>query len=287
MNRQQSERPHIEIYTDGGASPNPGPGGWGVVLVHPKKKRELSGGEEHTTNNRMELTAAIEALKVLEFSCVIDFYTDSEYLRKGITEWAPKWLAQGRLSEDSPNPVENIDLWRALLELVKNHEINWHWVKGHAGNEYNERAHQLASAAMPQRPQADITGHLRVVLAVSDVDGDFRYAAVAVDDEDETYYDGEFSQMTVNHGVLLAAIEVLQQLPPNRPIAFLTNNSYLVDGITKWITGWKKKGFKKFGDDWLRLDALNQSRQIEWVLFKKDDEPPEMKRLRALLRGDK
>jgi ribonuclease HI len=143
------KRPHIEIYTDGGCDPNPGPGGWGAVLIHPKKTIELFGGDSDTTNNRMELTAAIEALKALKMPCVIDFYTDSEYLRRGITEWIGKWTANGWRKGKSPQsePVLNVDLWQALYELTQAHEIRWHWVKGHADNQYNRRADQLARAA--------------------------------------------------------------------------------------------------------------------------------------------
>lgn len=136
-----SDKPHISIYTDGGCWPNPGPGGWGVVLIHPKQTKELSGGEYETTNNRMELTAAIEALRALKTPCKIDLYTDSQYLQMGITEWIVIWIAKNW------RKVKNVDLWKDLHVLVSHHDITWHWVRGHNGNKWNERADQLATEA--------------------------------------------------------------------------------------------------------------------------------------------
>ncbi len=149
MSDQPDSRPHIEIYTDGACSRNPGPGGWGVVLIHPQKTLELSGGDPDTTNNRMELTAAIEALRALKRPCVVDFHTDSQYLRQGITTWMPAWKRKGWRKADG-EPVLNVDLWQTLDELRSQHDIRWHWVRGHAGNTYNERADELARAAIPR-----------------------------------------------------------------------------------------------------------------------------------------
>lgn len=129
----------IQIYTDGSVYPNPnGMGGWGVVLISPNKILELYGGVPNSTNNRMELTAAIEALKALKRPCIIDLYTDSEYLQKGITEWIDRWIAKGW------RKVANPDLWQELHTLTLDHIITWHWVRGHVGNKYNERADELA-----------------------------------------------------------------------------------------------------------------------------------------------
>ncbi len=150
MTEQSSSRPHVEIHTDGACSGNPGPGGWGVVLIHPKKTLELSGGDPDTTNNRMELTAAIEALRALKQPCVVDFYTDSQYLQKGITEWMAAWKRKGWRKADG-KPVLNVDLWQTLDDLRGQHDIHWHWVRGHAGNPLNERADELARAAIPRR----------------------------------------------------------------------------------------------------------------------------------------
>ena len=139
--------PQVLIYTDGACSGNPGPGGWGAVLISGGHERELSGGEGATTNNRMELMAAIEALEALKKPCRVDLHTDSQYLRQGITEWIVGWKARGWKTADK-KPVKNEDLWRRLDTARARHEVKWHWVKGHAGHPLNERADGLARSAI-------------------------------------------------------------------------------------------------------------------------------------------
>lgn len=134
----------VEIYTDGACSGNPGTGGWGVILRHKDKEKELSGGAAETTNNRMELTAVIEALKALKFSCDITLYTDSRYVMDGINQWLPNWKRNGWKTANKKGAVKNIDLWQELDSLVAKHQIQWIWVKGHAGHEENERVDKLA-----------------------------------------------------------------------------------------------------------------------------------------------
>lgn len=135
------------IYTDGACSGNPGPGGWGALLIHGDAEKELCGGEDDTTNNRMELTAAIEALKALKRPCQVDLYTDSTYVRSGITEWINGWKAKGWRTA-AKKPVKNADLWQELDAARERHDIKWHWVKGHAGDPGNERADALANQGM-------------------------------------------------------------------------------------------------------------------------------------------
>jgi ribonuclease HI len=136
----------VTIHTDGACSGNPGPGGWAAVLAWSGHERELKGGEPHTTNNRMELTAAIAALEALKRPCVVELYTDSEYLRRGITEWIHAWKRNGWRTADK-KPVRNVDLWQRLDAALKHHEVPWHWLRGHAGHAINERADQLAREA--------------------------------------------------------------------------------------------------------------------------------------------
>ena len=136
--------PNVEAFTDGACRGNPGPGGWGVVLRSGGVVKELSGGEPATTNNRMELKGAIEALAALKKPCRVDLYTDSQYVRKGITEWLPAWRARDWRTADK-KPVKNQDLWEALSVLNERHDVSWHWVKGHAGHPENERADELAN----------------------------------------------------------------------------------------------------------------------------------------------
>ncbi len=135
----------VTLYTDGACSGNPGAGGWACVLVYGDKEKELSGGEAVTTNNRMELTAVIEGLKALKQKCVVHLYTDSKYVLEGATKWLAGWQEKGWRKADK-KPVLNVDLWQILADLLDAHEITWHWVKGHAGNVYNERVDALAVA---------------------------------------------------------------------------------------------------------------------------------------------
>ena len=142
----------IEMYTDGACKGNPGPGGWGVLLRAPGLEKELLGGEPLTTNNRMELTAVIEGLQALKRPCEVDLYLDSQYVRQGITEWVAGWKARGWRTS-TKQPVKNVDLWQKLDALVaeSGHRIQWHWVRGHAGHEGNERADALANRGVPGR----------------------------------------------------------------------------------------------------------------------------------------
>lgn len=142
-----SER--VTLYTDGACKGNPGRGGWGALLSYGGHTRELSGGERVTTNNRMELMAAIQGLRALNRSCMVDLYTDSQYVRKGITEWMKGWKKNGWKTA-ARKPVKNEDLWRLLDEEVARHDIEWHWVRGHSGVPGNERADALANLGIEQ-----------------------------------------------------------------------------------------------------------------------------------------
>ena len=144
MLRRVSMSDTVIIYTDGACRGNPGPGGWGAWLSCNGKEKELFGGEADTTNNRMELTAVIRALAALKRSCTVDVHTDSKYVQQGITAWIHGWKKNGWRTSDK-KPVKNEDLWKALDELAQQHQIRWHWVKGHAGHAGNERADELAN----------------------------------------------------------------------------------------------------------------------------------------------
>ena len=137
----------VVMYTDGACRGNPGPGGWGVILSYRDRNKKLSGFDPQTTNNRMELTAAIEGLRALSRACDIELNTDSKYVLQGISEWIESWKSNGWKTA-AKKPVKNVDLWQSLDEQVKKHRINWHWVKGHAGIEGNEMADQLANVAI-------------------------------------------------------------------------------------------------------------------------------------------
>ncbi len=140
-----SKKNRVAIYTDGACSGNPGPGGWGAVLRYGDTEKEISGSEPDTTNNRMELMAAIMALESLKRSCKVDLYTDSEYVRGGMTQWIKKWKADGWKKKGG---LKNVDLWQRLDAIASKHQVSFHWVKGHAGHPENERADALATCAI-------------------------------------------------------------------------------------------------------------------------------------------
>ena len=142
-----SKKPKVVIHTDGACSGNPGPGGWGVILQSGQHRKELKGGEQHTTNNRMELMAAISALEALKAPSDVDLYTDSNYLRGGITTWIKGWKKNGWRTADKKS-VRNIELWQRLEQVAERHHIRWHWIKGHHGHDDNERADELARKGM-------------------------------------------------------------------------------------------------------------------------------------------
>src|ERR1700726_993673 len=139
--------PHVVIHTDGACSGNPGPGGWGPILAFGDRVKELKGGEPHTTNNRMELMAAIAAFEALKRPCLVDLHTDSQYMRNGIMTWINQWKRNGWRTADK-KPVKNVDLWQRLEAALGKHQVRWHWVRGHAGGAMNERADELARAGI-------------------------------------------------------------------------------------------------------------------------------------------
>lgn len=158
-----ADPPRVTIHTDGGCQGNPGIGGWACVLESGLRRREHSGGELATTNNRMELQAAISALRLLKRPCRVDLYTDSDYLRQGITGWVAGWKRNGWRTRNR-EPVKNQDLWRELDALAAAHRVEWHWLKGHAGHAANERCDELAGAAMERIRRENPPARLRSAL---------------------------------------------------------------------------------------------------------------------------
>lgn len=143
------KRAKVKIYTDGACDPNPGPGGWAALIIRDMGEQTLTGAETQTTNNRMELTAAIEALKALKEPCQIEFFTDSQYLRLGITEWIPNWRARNWRRKGGK--LANVDLWQDLDKKIQDHQINWHWVRGHSGDRNNQRVDNLARKSIRRK----------------------------------------------------------------------------------------------------------------------------------------
>jgi ribonuclease HI len=141
--------PKVTIYTDGACEPNPGPGGWGALLIAGGTEKTINGGDRHTTNNRMELTAAVEALRALKRPCEVTLYTDSQYLKRGVTEWMPGWIKRGWKRKEGV--LANAELWQTLAAEISRHHIEWRWLRGHTGQPENERVDQLAKAGIPKR----------------------------------------------------------------------------------------------------------------------------------------
>lgn len=275
-----NERPHVTIFTDGGADPNPGPGGWGVVLIHSTTGavKEMSGGEPDTTNNRMELTAAIRALESLTRPCVVDMFTDSEYLRKGITQWLPDWEARGwRRKKGS---IQNVDLWQQLARLIGQHEMTWEWVKGHAGNRYNERADQLATRAIRAfyaDTASDEPALAEIFLVVSARGRQGIWAASIRYDGGEQLLTGQKTGVTSNQLDILAAVQALSVLPEGVSVRAYSLSDYLRNGASLWLPAWKRRRWVtkegqpvKNQELWQSLDAEQSVRQVEWPPAKDD-----------------
>ena len=276
--------PRVTIYTDGGADPNPGPGGWGVVLLDElgKRTKELSGGEPRATNNRMELTAAIRGLEALKQRCRVRVRTDSQYLRRGVTEWLPGWIARGWRRKDGE--LQNEDLWRRLSELIREHEVSWEWVKGHAGERYNERADELATRALRAQGGGKAAAapsppvEAEVFLRVSAAKGQGGWAALVRQGGEERVLARGEPGKTANQLDLLGAVAALESLPPGTAIAVHTGSDYLRNGATGWIAGWKRRGWKtqegqpvQNRDLWQRLDAAMAARKVHWPAVKGRD----------------
>jgi ribonuclease HI len=278
--------PEITIYTDGGSDPNPGAGGWAAILIDPAsgKARELSGGEPVATNNRMELTAAIRALEALKQRCRVHLFTDSLYLRKGITEWLPGWIARGWRRKEGV--LQNEDLWRRLAELIQEHQIRWDWVKGHAGNRWNERADELATLEIRKQragraaaaPEPGEPAEAEIFLRVSCAGRRGGWASLIRHQGEEKVLAGGLPATTANQLDLLGAIAALDSLPTGISVAIHTGSDYLRNGASRWIEGWKKRGWKtqegqpvQNRELWERLEKAMAARRVTWPEVKGRD----------------
>ncbi len=284
----------LEIYTDGGCRPNPGPGGWGVVILGLEEAPvELSGSEEKATNNRMELRAAIEALRSLGSSQTIDLNTDSQYVRQGITSWLQGWKQRGWRTA-AGDPVQNKDLWQELELELERHQVRWHWVKGHAGNRWNERADKLATLAMPRiTGLVDDPDAVHVILAVA-YSGKMKrgaWAATLRFEDNEKEISGVVEGSTPNQMHILGAALALEAM--KRPVRahLYTASDYLKDGATSWLSGWRSRGWttrdgKKVSnrEAWQRLERQIEIHRLTWHVEKTDDAFEEMNEVKKVAR---
>jgi ribonuclease HI len=284
--------PSVTIYTDGGCRPNPGPGGWGAIILRPDGDPiEMNGADPKATNNRMELMAAIEALRSLAEPHRIELMTDSEYVRKGVTEWMTKWRATGWKTAGKKD-VANRDLWEALNDEIKRHKIIWRWVRGHTGDAWNERADELASAAIPRAP-----------LPVDDPDAVHLFTAVAHSGKldvgawavlfryrgQERELSGRQTGASANRMHITGAGMGLAELNRRVKVHLYTASDYLKDGATAWIKGWQARDWTtREGkavanrDLWQRLATLLGRHDVHWHVVSRESLPEEMERAKAL-----
>lgn len=282
----QTTLPKITVYTDGACHPNPGPGGWAAILLRDDQEpHELAGKESYTTNNRMELRAAAEALRSLSEPHQVDIYTDSKYVRQGITEWLPNWVQRNWQTMDR-NEVKNKDLWELLSRQEKRHQVYWHWVKGHAGNEWNERADQLATSQLPgvELPLDDQTAiHIFTAAAYQGKTKQGGWAVVLRYQEHHKTLSGHVANTSSNRMHLQAAVAGLQSLKKSLPVHIYTYSDYLKDGATGWIKGWAANEWQtKAGtpvshrDLWEQIADFTRNYQVRWHVVPKSDAPAEI-----------
>jgi len=264
----------VTIYTDGGADPNPGVGGWAAILQASGREKVLTGNSPSTTNNRMELQAAVAALEALTRPSQVQVHTDSEYLQKGITEWIHKWVANDWKRKDKP--ISNVDLWKTLWTLTQEHDVKWHWVRGHAGNVMNERVDRLARTArlkiMSQKELIDGIPRLYVRGACKGNPGPGAWGVVLENGEDTEQLSGAVASTTNNRMEMTAVIEGLGMLPSASAVNVISTSDYLLMGATQWIHGWRKREWKKKDgkpvsnqDLWQLLESLMNQYTIHWV----------------------
>ena len=275
----------VEIYTDGGADPNPGYGGWAAILRFGDHEKVLTGSEPNTTNNRMELQAAQSALAALTRTSEVTIYTDSQYVRQGITQWIAGWARAGWQRRGKPIP--NRDLWEGLWAQTERHTIEWKWIRGHAGNPLNERVDELARQARlaitPQQIRAAVSHRLYLRASVKGNPGPGGWGVVVETADDARQHSGAEAETTNNRMELLAAVEGLRLTPAGGAVAVVTTSDYVFQGATTWIHGWRRNGWRKkdgnpvgHADLWQALDRLQQARDVHWESAKgrQADMPP-------------
>jgi ribonuclease HI len=296
-----TDSPTVTVYTDGGCDPNPGIGGWGALLIFEDHKVKLQGNAPQTTNNQMELEAAVAALAYLDGRydrSTVELHTDSQYLRQGITSWIDGWHARGWKTKNG-QPVKNQDLWRRLYELTHAHQVRWYWVKGHAGNKYNELVDALATRARaelagdrrkdpPARAESATPTELAIGVSCRGSKGPGGWAVVLIRDGQRRTLKGHEAQTTSNSLALKAATKALRALGAPSTVRVSAPSDYLIKGASQWIVGWQQNGWRtKSGQpvqnraEWEALLEAAKPHKITWQLKNRDltDDLNEAKRL--------
>lgn len=285
----------VVIHTDGACDPNPGPGGWAAILRYGRHEKVISGSDPQTTNNRMEMQAALSALQTLKSRCRVTLHTDSKYLRRGITEWLAAWQRRGWRTSGR-RAVQNQDLWRALAAEVQRHQVEWRWVRGHSGDPLNARVDRLARAAIP-RTTSPLAGAAQAADAVQlftrasclGVSGPGGWAIVVRRGDEVNSLSGSAAQTTANEMELQAAIQGLASLTRPSRVQLYTVSKYLHQGITRWVAGWQVRGWRtregqpvRHKTLWLTLKEATSKHQVEWHQLPAGERPPESERAAVL-----
>jgi ribonuclease HI len=290
----------MRIYTDGGCSPNPGPGGWSAIIRWDRSEWTLSGNDPDTTNNRMELHAAVAALGLLDAllgPCQVAIYTDSQYLRQGITSWIDDWVSRGWRTAGG-QPVKNQDLWQVVYRLAGTHQVTWHWLPGHAGHPHNERADRLATAARQalvagtraEPPSAGAVeggapGVTICVKASSDgPSGKSGWAAIMRRGSHTRALSGSDPDATSNAMLLGGAAEALRALRVPSRVTVCSDAQYLILGASAWVEAWQARGWHtREGkpvanrEEWEALLEAARPHQVTWLLTRGEAAPADLR----------
>jgi ribonuclease HI len=289
----------VIIYTDGACDPNPGPGGWAAILIYGEHQKELKGRDPNTTNNRMELQAVIAALSALKQPCRVQLHTDSEYVQRGVTEYLEKWKAKGWVTADKKS-VANRDLWEALEGARQRHQIEWQWVKGHAGDPLNERVDQLAVSMIPRSslPLDDQTAlHIFTGVSCLGPAGPGAWAAVlrpgaaasGLFGSGTVELSGREGETSANRLHLLAIAKGLEMAPPGAKVHLYTPSDYAAQGARQWARTWAAQGWRtkeglavKHKEVWQAIQAAAQAHAVNWHSLKDEARPAESLRAEGL-----
>jgi len=288
-----SDLSEVIIYTDGACDPNPGPGGWAAILRFGTHEKTLTGRDPSTTNNRMELQAVIAALSALKQPCRVILHTDSRYVEKGVTEYLERWKVKGWQTSDK-KAVANQDLWLALDAAMQRHQIEWQWIKGHAGDPLNERVDQLAVSQIPRStlPLDDQdAAHLFTGISCLGPHGPGGWAVVVRDDATLQEFSGHEDSTSANRLHLVAILKGLEAVPIGRRVHVYTPSDYAAQGLQQWVKNWAAQGWHtkdgqpvKHREVWQAIVAEAKVRAVNWHVLKGEVRPAESRQAEELAR---